>query len=150
MSKIANYHVSLKCFIKNKNWQTLILKTPENSSFNWMYDFPGWRIDENEFEVDYIDILKREIFEEIWVSKVEIKKEVVAIGRHRILAIQRRTWNEDIHIIYLFFEWFLEENKELIISHEHNDFEWVYLENIKLEDYFCSWILEWVKMYLSK
>ena len=85
-----------------------------------------------------------------WVSKVEIKKEVVAIGRHRILAIQRRTWNEDIHIIYLFFEWFLEENKELIISHEHNDFEWVYLENIKLEDYFCSWILEWVKMYLSK
>ena len=74
MSKIANYHVSLKCFLRNKNWQTLILKTPKDSSFNWMYDFPGWRIDENEFEVYYIDILKREIFEEILSFKSWNKK----------------------------------------------------------------------------
>ena len=150
MTKRANYHVSLKCFLKNKDWQTLILKTTEDSSFNWMYDFPGWRIDEDEFEVDYIDILKREILEEIWVSKVLIKKNVVAIWRHKVLSKFRKTSNEDGYIFYLFFEWFLEESQELIISHEHNDFEWVYLENIKLEDYFYSWLLEWPKMYLSK
>jgi 8-oxo-dGTP pyrophosphatase MutT (NUDIX family) len=42
----------------------LILKTPENSSFYGMYDFPGGRIDEDEFKTDYIEILKRELYEE--------------------------------------------------------------------------------------
>jgi len=145
MSKIADYNISLKCFVKNNNGEILILKTSEDSSFNWMYDFPGWRIDENEFEVDYVDILKREIFEETWISKIKINTKPIAIWRHKAIKILK----EDEYIFYVFFEWFIEdENQELIISHEHNDFEWIYLEKIKLEDYFCSWILEWVKMYL--
>jgi len=147
MSKVANYNISLKCFLKNKNWEVLILKSPENSSFKWLYDFPWWRIDEDEFEVDYVEILKREIFEESWILKVEVKDKTVAIWRHKAIKV----WKEDESIFYVFFEWFIEdENQKVIISHEHVGFEWIKLEEIKLEDYFISWYLEWVKMYLGK
>lgn len=65
MWKIANYQISLKCFLKNSKWETLILKTPDNSSFNWMYDFVWWRIDEDEFNIDYIDILKEKFLKNL-------------------------------------------------------------------------------------
>ena len=146
MKKIATYQISLKCFLKNSLWETLILKTPESSSFLWTYDFVWWRIDEDEFEVDYVDILKREIFEEIWMKNVEIKKEVVAIARHKALKKFTKSWQDDT-IFYVFFEWqILDENIQ--ISHEHIDYKFVKLEEIDVNKYFYSWYLEAVKMYL--
>lgn len=150
MSKVANYNISLKCFIKNKKWETLILKTNQSSSFLWTYDFPGWRIDKDEFEVDYIDILKREIFEETWLKDVQIENKVVAIWRHKVLAEFRNTIKEDNYIFYIFYEGLLDCEECAVVSNEHQDFKWVKLEEIVLEDYFISWYLEWVKMYLSK
>lgn len=149
MSKIQKYEISLKCFLKNKKWETLIIKTPEWSSFNWMYDFPWWRIDEGEFETDYVDILKREILEETWLTNVEIINKVVAIWRHKVFAEQRRDSDEDNYLFYLIFEWFLKDDITPKISNEHNWYKWVKLEEIKLEDYFCSWYLDWAKMYLE-
>jgi 8-oxo-dGTP pyrophosphatase MutT (NUDIX family) len=149
MWKVANYQISLKCFLKNNKWETLILKTTPSSSFLWTYDFPGWRIDEDEFEVDYIDILKREIFEETWIKSVLIENKVVAIARHKVLAHLRKHSDEDNYIFYIFYEWFL-DCEDCVISNEHADFKWVKLEEIILEDYFMSWYLEWVKMYLGK
>lgn len=146
MKKIATYQISLKCFLKNSLWETLILKTPITSSFLWTYDFVGWRIDEDEFEVDYVDILKREIFEEIWIKNVEIKKEVVSIARHKALKKFTKSWQDDI-IFYVFFEWkIIDENIQ--ISHEHIDYKFVKLEEIDVNKYFYSWYLEAVKMYL--
>lgn len=150
MWKVANYNISLKCFLKNKNWETLILKTNQSSSFLWTYDFPGWRIDKDEFEVDYIDILKREIFEETWLKDVQIENKVVAIWRHKVLAEFRNTIKEDNYIFYIFYEGLLDCEECAVVSNEHQDFKWVKLEEIVLEDYFISWYLEWVKMYLSK
>lgn len=151
MKKIAQYQVSLKCFLKNKNWETLILKTPSWSSFNWMYDFPGWRIDENEFDIPYIDILKREVIEETYIKNIEIVDKVVAIWRHKVLASQRRKpKNWDNYLFYIFFEGSIKDEEKIEISCEHNEFKWVKLEEIKLEDYFCSWYLEGVKRYLGK
>jgi 8-oxo-dGTP pyrophosphatase MutT (NUDIX family) len=51
-----------------------------------MYDFPGGRIDEDEFETNYVDILKRELLEEAGISNIEIKKQIVAIARHKAEA----------------------------------------------------------------
>ncbi len=150
MSKVAKYEISLKCFLKNKKWETLILKTPAYYSFNWMYDFPWWRIDEDEFETDYIDILKREIEEETWIKDVKIDKKVVAIGRHKVLAEQRKNHTEDNFLFYVFFEWILDCDDCPIMSREHLDFKWVILDDIVLEDYFCSAYLEWARMYLNK
>jgi 8-oxo-dGTP pyrophosphatase MutT (NUDIX family) len=150
MPKIANYQISLKCFLKNNKWETLILKTTPSSSFLGTYDFPGWRIDEEEFETHYIDILKREIFEETGIKDVKIENKVVAIARHKVLAELRKTEKKDNYIFYIFYEWILNCDKCAVISDEHADFKWVNLEDIVLEDYFMSWYLEWVKMYLNK
>ena len=149
MSKPAKYNISLKCFLHNSKWEVLILKTPENSSFYGMYDFPWGRIDEDEFETDYIEILKRELFEEAWVENIEIEKKVVAIARHKAEA-KFTSKNIPEYLYYNFFEAFLNENQEIKISHEHNDFLWVKLNEIILEDYFCSGYLEAAKMYLGK
>lgn len=144
MKKVANYNISLKVFLKNNKWEVLILKTPENSSFKWKYDFPGWRIDEDEFYVDLLDILDREIKEEVWNIKYIVNNKPVAVSRHRA---EYSDYVEDI--FYPFFEakilsW------DISISKEHNNYKWVNLGEIILEDYFISWMLDWAKMYLSK
>ena len=149
MSKPAKYNISLKCFLHNSKWEVLILKTPEKSSFYGMYDFPWGRIDEDEFETDYIEILKRELFEEAWVENIEIEKKVVAIARHKAEA-KFTSKNIPEYLYYNFFEAFLLENQKIKISHEHHDYLWVKLDEIKLEDYFCSGYLDAAKMYLNK
>lgn len=141
MPQIANYQVSIKAILKNLAWETLILKTPETSWFHWKCDLPGWRIDDSEFEVPYLNILAREIREEIWEVKVDLKNKVVAIGRHI------HKWKI---IFYVVFEWIILNDEDIKISHEHCGYEFVNLENILLEDYFTSWILESIKMYLNK
>lgn len=146
MKKIAEYQISLKCFLKNKNWEYLILKTPEDSSFYWMYDFVWGRIDEDEFDVDYINILKREIFEEIWLTDVDIENKVVAISRHKALKKFTKSWRDDT-IQYIFFSWVI-NSWNIKISNEHQKYKWVKLNEIILENYFCSWYLDATKMYL--
>ena len=140
MKQVADYQVSLKAILKNSLWETLILKTPENSGFLGKYDFPGGRIDEDEFHVDYLDILRREIKEEVGDVKVELENKVVAIGRHQ------HKWK---YIIYIVYEGkILDEN--IHISFEHSWFEFVKLEEIDIQSYFMSGMLEVVKMYLHK
>lgn len=150
MSKSAKYNISLKCFLHNSKWEVLILKTPEDSSFYGMYDFPGWRIDEDEFETDYIEILKRELYEEAWIENIEIEKKVIAIARHKAEA-KFTSKNIPEYLYYNFFEAFLKNDEKITISEdEHNWYLWVKLDEIILEDYFCSWYLEAAKMYLNK
>ena len=149
MPKPAQYNISLKCFLHNSKWEVLILKTPENSSFYGKYDFPGGRIDDDEFETDYIEILKRELYEEAGLKNIEIKKKVVAIARHKA-EWKFTSKNIPEYLYYNFFEAFLSENQEIKISHEHQEYLWVKLDEIKLEYYFCSWYLEAAMMYLNK
>jgi len=144
MKKIANYNISLKVFIQNNKWETLILKTPEDSSYKWTYDLPWGRIDEDEFYVDLLDILDREIKEEVWNIKYKVNNKPVAVWRHRA------EYNDRVEdIFYPFYEakiisW------DINISDEHSEYKWVKLNEIVLEDYFISWILDWAKMYLNK
>ena len=148
MSIPAKYYISLKCFLHNSKWEVLILKTPDNSSFYGMYDFPGGRIDKDEFETDYVDILKRELLEEAGISNIEIKKKIVAIARHKAEAKFSSRWI-DTSLYYNFFEAFLNSEQNIKISQEHQEYLWVKLDEIKLEEYFCSWYLEAAKMYVN-
>ena len=144
MKKIANYNISLKVFMQNEKWETLILKTPDSSSYEWNYDLSWGRIDEDEFYVDLLDILDREIKEEVWNIKYIVNKKPVAVSRHRA------EYNDRVEdIFYSFYEakiisWGIN------ISDEHSEYKWVKLSDIILEDYFISWILYWAKMYLDK
>lgn len=144
MKNIASYNISLKIFLQNDKWETLILKTPEDSSYKWNYDLPWGRIDEDEFYIDLLDILDREIKEEVWNINYSINDKPVAVSRHRAQYSNRR---EDI--FYTFYEARILSWK-INISDEHSNFEWIKLSEINLDKYFISWILDWVKMYLNK
>lgn len=98
MKKIANYNISLKVFLKNKKWETLILKTPDSSSYEWNYDLPWGRIDEDEFYVDLLDILDREIKEEVWNIKYKVNNKPVAVSRHRA------EYNDRVEDIFCYYQ----------------------------------------------
>jgi hypothetical protein len=52
-------------------------------------------------------------------------------------------------LYYNFFEAFLDSDQNIKISQEHQEYLWVKLDEIKLEEYFCSWYLEAAKMYVN-
>ena len=53
MSVVDKYMVSLKVFLTNTNWETLILQNSDKYHSRGFYDVPGGRIDVNEFDTDY-------------------------------------------------------------------------------------------------
>lgn len=145
------YQISLKLILKNENGEALILKAQERGSYAGFYDFPGGRINSGEFNTPIMEILEREVREEIGNIKYSsIKSAPVAIGRHSFIA----SWgvpeeiNKDAFVLYLFFEGNYIDG-DIKISEEHTDYKWVKLEDLELEKYFKSGILEGIKMYLK-
>ena len=121
------YQVSLKAFIKNNEGKMLALKAVDTGSIAGFYDLTGGRIDTDEFQTLYLDILKREIAEELGENlEVEIKPTPVAIGRHLIPAHLTRA-GKDTHILLVFFEAFY-QGGDLRISDEHQSMQWLDLE----------------------
>jgi 8-oxo-dGTP diphosphatase len=148
MSKRDFYNVSLKAILKNAEGKVLILKADSVGTFAGFYDLPGGRIDEDEFSVPLVEILKREIAEETGIDGMQINDVPVAVGRHCIKADEASDF-KDIHIFYVFYEVQIKSN-DVAISDEHEGFEWVDLKSIELEKYFISGILEGIRMYLKK
>lgn len=139
---IDNYQVSLKVFLKNEAEETLILQNSQTHGDIAYYDFPGGRIDVDEFRVDYETILLREIREELWEDvRVSLSTKPVAISR---LENPRH----GMRVFHVFFEaqylWW-----DIVISDEHSSYQWVKLDSICPEEYFMSGMLEWVKNYLK-
>jgi 8-oxo-dGTP pyrophosphatase MutT (NUDIX family) len=140
------YQVSLKIFLKNDKGEILALKAVEDSTFAGSYDLPGGRINTDEFKIDFAEILKREVEEEIGKVNFHINSnKPVAFGRHLIPAARADSGRET-HVLYLFFEAeFLDG--DITISNEHTDYKWLDLKGIDPKQYFKSGILEGVRMY---
>jgi len=142
------YQISLKVILTNQKGETLLFKCVENGSFAGFYELPGGRIDVDEFAAPLIDIVERELHEEVGEVQFDLHQQPVALGRHQI----QPEFTEDkkaTRVLYVFFEAELLSG-EVVISDEHIGFEWVKLSGIELEKYFKSGILEGIKMYLGK
>lgn len=148
MKKVRDfYQVSLKLILKNKKDEALILKAVPGGSLAGYYDLPGGRIDTDEFETPFLEIIRRETKEELGDIKFKLNPAPVAIGRHLIPA-RLTSAGKDLHILCVFFE--ARYLSGIIkISAEHENFEWIGLEKIKLDKFFKSGVLEGMKMYLS-
>jgi len=143
------YQISLKLLLRNTEGEILALKAMDDGSYAGFYDFPGGRIDTDEFETDFLEIVKREVEEEIGEGvSFEIKLKSVAIGRHFIPS-SLNSLKKDIRVMYVFFEGEYIAGK-IEISPEHTGYKWVDLKKENLEEYFKSGILEGIKMYLKE
>jgi len=142
------YQISLKVIIKNDSGEILLLNADPNGSFAGFYDFPGGRINTDEFTAPFFDIIKREILEEVGNIKFVLSPKPVAIGRHLIPASMSKN-GSDIHILYLFFEAKYISGK-ITISNEHAGFKWTDFSKEKPIKLLKSGNLEGIEMYLSK
>ncbi len=143
------YQISLKLLLKNDKGEVLALKAVDNGSFAGFYDFPGGRIDTDEFEMPFSEIIKREVVEEIGEGVVfELKPKPVAIGRHFIPA-KFNSEKIDLKVMYIFFEADYKSG-EVRISPEHIGFKWFDLNKQDPVKLFKSGILEAINMYLQK
>lgn len=148
MKKEKNfYQISLKLFLKNQKGGILALKAVEDGTFAGYYDLPGGRIDADEFHVPFVEILKREVVEEIGPVIISIDPKPVSLGRHLILP-QFNSAGKNIHVLYVFFEGNYRSGN-ISISAEHTDYAWLDLNKIDPKQYFTSGILEGVQMYLN-
>ncbi|MFH1253661.1 MAG: NUDIX domain-containing protein [Candidatus Uhrbacteria bacterium] len=142
------YQVSLKAIIKNDQDEILLLAENSNSNSAGFYDLPGGRIAVDEFTTSFIDILKREITEEIGNVKIDFSPQPVAVGRHFIPAAISKT-GFDIHVLYLFFEAKFVGGK-VVISDEHTGFKWVDFSKEEPNKFLKSGNLEGIEMYFSE
>jgi len=141
------YNVSLKIFLKNNRGEVLILKSTLGGSYEGFYDLPGGRINLNEFEVPFKNIIKREVTEEIGEVSFNLVLKPVGIGRIAIVK-KESPLGGPVHVFNVFFEAkYL--GGDVKISEEHTDFKWVALTKDNLEQYFKVAVLEGAKMYLE-
>ena len=110
------------------------------------YDFPGGRIDPDEFNTPYEDIIKRELGEEIGAGvKYKLSLKPASFARHHYFSERQ---NKDIRILLLFFEAdYL--GGEIKISPEHTGSDWLDLKNIDINKYFIEGCLEVVQRYIA-
>jgi 8-oxo-dGTP pyrophosphatase MutT (NUDIX family) len=139
--EIDFYQISLKLILKNTNGEILGLKAQSNSISTGFYDLPGGRINTNEFETNFSEILKREVREELGDIKFEFSEKPIAISRN----LNKRTGN---HILHIFFEGEYLDG-EIRISDEHLEYKWINLEKINLSEYFTLGILDGMQTYIQ-
>jgi len=152
MAKKDRYQVSLKAFLKNEEGELLAM-AKDKGSFAGLYDFPGGRIEEDEFTTPLKEILMRELKEEIGDVDIDLEDAPVAVGRHLIPSDVNKQGEDvpEIHVLYVFFEGLL-KNGDVSISSEHSGYEWLKTDAIIKEPkkYFSSGNLEAVVSYLGK
>ncbi len=144
-----SYHISLKVFLKNAEGKTLVLTSLSTGTFGGYHDFPGGRIEQDEFNTPLLEILEREVQEEVGISDITINPHPVSVGRHLILSKFTIEKNKDVPVFYVFYEGTCNADN-VSISEEHEGSEWVDLKEVDLKKYFTSGILEGVMAYLDR
>ena len=142
----ADFHVSLKFIFKDRKGRILILKMPKNSSMAGFYDFPGGRIKEDETELSFSKMIKREINEELGKKiSYKVNEKPIAIARHNYIS---KTLNKKQYIFWVFFEVKFIGGK-IILSNEHEYYAWVNLNKKNYKKYFVRGPLEGMAHYLT-
>lgn len=149
-SPIDFYQISLKLILKNPDCKILALNGHSEGSYANYYDLPGGRINENEFNTSYDELLRREVLEELGDIQLKIYPKPVALGRHSIASsIKQNPYGRDIHIFYIFFEAQYEAG-DIHISEEHTGFSWLEVNPENANTYFKSGLLDGIQMYLQQ
>jgi 8-oxo-dGTP pyrophosphatase MutT (NUDIX family) len=137
------YQVSLKAIIRRPDGKVLCLKGKKGGAFEGYHDLPGGRISKKEFRVSFMEILQRELQEEIGDLSVDISSIPCGVGRHLS--------KDGFPVIYIFFPaTCTATNASVPISHEHEGYAWLELTEGSAENFFISGILEGVQQYLHQ
>lgn len=140
---IEKYQVSLKAILVDDAGRVLALNERIGGAYEGYYDIPGGRIDESEFTLPFVDIIHREVEEELGPEmRFTIGDAPVALGRHES--------REGFRVLYVYFEGKVEQaDVAMTISKEHAGWAWLDLSKKPLEKLFTSGILEGMKQWYT-
>ncbi len=150
-SPIDFYQVSLKLVLQNSEGKILVMPTPPERGQGGKFDIPGGRIDENEFEVPFEKIIRREIIEELGNDvKIDISADPFAVSRNKItVSSDPSILRKDIHILFVFYKGILHEGK-ITIDDEHTGFEWIDPRDNKYRESFINGIYSAIQSYVLR
>lgn len=146
MPEIDTFHVSQKLFITNEKQELLILKDAHNP----YHDFPGGRLDKEEFTTPLLASLRREIEEELGGDVVlTIHEGVVAVARDCLWNKLLNRLDDERHLFLLFYE-AQYRGGEIVLSDEHVSYRWVESATFNPAGLFKPGIEQAVREYLAK
>ncbi|MDO8524088.1 MAG: NUDIX domain-containing protein [bacterium] len=141
------YNVSLKVFLNDDKGETLILECENGGRFVGFHDLPGGRIEKNEFNTPFDEIIKREIMEELGEIGYELALKPVALSRMENPK-RESPLGGLVHWLVIFFE-AKYISGDIKISEEHTGFKWVKLSKENIKSFFMLANLEGAEMYLD-
>ena len=142
------FHISLKVILENEKGEILGLKCKdEKGPLDGYYDFPGGRIDSNELDVAYEDIIKREMIEEIGKDAIYEGKFLCPVSTGKFKYFSHKLQKDNCIFMLFFKAKYLGGN--ILVSDEHKGFEWLDLKTDPPEKYFTLGFLDGIKEYLK-
>lgn len=146
-SKPHFFNISLKLILKNDKGEILGLECVNEGILAGYYDFPGGRINSDELQVPYDEIIAREMAEEVGPDvKYEVDLHPVSTGKH--VYFSEKLGKENC-IFMIFFE-AKYHGGEIRISDEHIGYKWLNLKAEPASKYFTLGFLEGVEGYLER
>ena len=132
------FQITQKVFIRNGNL-LLVMKDKKSGAG----DLPGGRMNQDEFFLDWMDSLNRELAEELGNNfKVKVNPEPILVHKHLV--------NDGNHPCVIIGYDAIYEPGEISISEEHDFFKWVDVTNYKPEELFSEYMLDAVNIYLKR
>ncbi len=137
-SKHGLFQITQKVFIRNGNL-LLVMKDKKSGAG----DLPGGRMNEDEFFLDWMDSLNRELIEELGSNfQVKINPVPILVHKHRV--------NEGNHPCVIIGYDGIFQSGEISISDEHDFFQWVDVNTYKPEELFSEYMLDALNVYLKR
>lgn len=136
----ANFNVGLKAILKNDKGEILALESHNNGPTAGFYDLPGGRIDDTEIKIPFVEILKREIKEEVGDVQYNINEKP-------FLGLSWE-WPNGQEMVFIYYEAKLDSG-DVKISEEHLSYKWVELNEENIEKYFTSYHKEALKQFIK-
>lgn len=140
----ALFFVSLKIILRNQDGAILLLKLPPTSAMAGYYDLPGGRIRKGEEKAPFLDIVAREIKEEIGNITFQLQEIPVAVSRHFYISKKTHTEHD---LFWVFFEARYIDGK-IKVSDEHTQYEWIHITEDNIDKFFVKGALEGMWSYL--
>ena len=137
-SKHGLFQITQKVFIRNGNL-LLIMKDKKSDAG----DLPGGRMNQDEFFLDWMDSLNRELEEELGGDfKVKINPNPILVYKHLV--------NDGNHPCVIIGYDGVYQSGEISISEEHDFFKWVDVKTYKPEELFSEYMLDAMNIYLKR
>lgn len=110
------FHVGVKALIKNNEGKILVLEVNKRIKQHW--DLPGGRIHRG---VSLEETLKREVFEELGIAKINIKDFLCAGVSNLRIPIDEHS----VGLVLLVYICEINPQENIVLSDEHQNFVWL-------------------------